>query len=139
LDEQEYREAQADINGKFGGIGIEISVQDGIPKIIVPFDGTPAAKAHLEPGDLIVGIGGQSTQGMDSAQVINAIRGNPGSAVTLMISRGDKAPFRVTLQRDIIHAPSVKSELEPGGGSATCGSANLPTTRPRISRRRSRR
>jgi carboxyl-terminal processing protease len=115
LDEQEYRETQADISGKFGGIGIEISVEDGVPKIIAPIDGTPAAKAHLEPGDLIVGIGGQSTQGMDSAKVINAIRGKPGSTVTLMISRGDKAPFKVTLQRDIIRAPSVMSELEPEG------------------------
>ena len=115
LDEQEYRETQADISGKFGGIGIEISVEDGVPKIIAPIDGTPAAKAHLEPGDLIVGIGGQSTQGMDSAKVINAIRGKPGSTVTLIISRGDKAPFKVTLQRDIIRAPSVMSELEPEG------------------------
>jgi carboxyl-terminal processing protease len=115
LDEQEYRETLADISGKFGGIGIEISVEDGVPKIIAPIDGTPAAKAHLEPGDLIVGIGGQSTQGMDSAKVIDAIRGKPGSTVTLMISRGDKAPFRVTLQRDIIRAPSVTSELEPEG------------------------
>jgi carboxyl-terminal processing protease len=115
LDEQEYREAQADISGKFGGIGIEISVQGGVPKIIAPIDGTPAAKAHLEPGDLIVAIGSQSTQGMDSAKVTNAIRGKPGSTVTLMISRGDKAPFGVTLQRDIIRAPSVKSELEPEG------------------------
>jgi carboxyl-terminal processing protease len=115
LDEQEYRETQADISGMFGGIGIEISVEDGVPKIIAPIDGTPAAKAHLEPGDLIVGIGGQSTQGMDSAKVINAIRGKPGSTVTLMISRGDKAPFKVTLQRDIIRSSSVMSELEPEG------------------------
>jgi carboxyl-terminal processing protease len=115
LDEQEYRETQADISGKFGGIGIEISVEDGVPKIIAPIDGTPAAKAHLEPGDVIVGISGQSTQGMDASKVINAIRGKPGSAVTLMISRGDKAPFKVTLQRDIIRAPSVTSELEPEG------------------------
>ena len=114
LDEQEYRETQADISGKFGGIGIEISVEDGVPKIIAPIDGTPAAKAHLEPGDLIVGIGGQSTQGMDSVKVIK-IRGKPGSAVTLMISRGDKAPFSVTLQRDTIRAPSVTFQLEPEG------------------------
>src|SRR5215471_6575171 len=115
LDEQEYRETQADISGKFGGIGIEISVEDGVPKVIASIDGTPAAKAHLEPGDLIVGIGGQSTQGMDSVKVINAIRGKPGSAVTLMISRGDKAPFGVTLQRDTIRAPSVTFQLEPEG------------------------
>ena len=115
LDEQEYRETQADISGKFGGVGIEISVEDGVPKVIAPIDGTPAAKAHLEPGDLIVSISGQSTQGMDSAKVINAIRGKPGSAVTLMILRGDKEPFGVTLQRDIIRPPSVTSELEPEG------------------------
>ena len=115
LNEQEYRETQADISGKFGGIGIEISLEDGVPKVIAPIDGTPAAKAHLEPGDLIVGIGGQSTQGMDSVKVINAIRGKPGSAVTLMISRGDKAPFSVTLQRDTIRAPSVTFQLEPEG------------------------
>jgi carboxyl-terminal processing protease len=115
LDEQEYRETQADISGKFGGIGIEISVEDGVPKIIAPIDGTPAAKAHLEPGDVIVSISGQSTQGMDASKVINAIRGKPGSTVTLMISRGDKAPFKVTLQRDTIRAPSVTSEMEPEG------------------------
>ena len=115
LDEQEYRETQADISGKFGGVGIELSVEDGVPKVIAPIDGTPAAKAHLEPGDLIVSISGQSTQGMDSAKVINAIRGKPGSAVTLMISRGDKAPFSVTLQRDTIRAPSVTFQLEPEG------------------------
>jgi carboxyl-terminal processing protease len=115
FDEQEYREMQADVSGKFGGIGIEISVEDGVPKVIAPIDGTPAAKAHLEPGDLIVDIAGQSTQGMDSAKVINAIRGKPGSSVTLTISRGDKAPFSVTLQRDIVRAPNVTFELEPEG------------------------
>jgi carboxyl-terminal processing protease len=115
LDEQEYRAAQADISGKFGGVGIEISVQSGFPKVIVPIDGTPAAKAGLEPGDLIVNIDGRSTQGMDATRVTDAIRGKPGTAVTLTISRGDKAPFDATLQRDIIRAPSVRSQLEPDG------------------------
>ena len=99
LDEQEYRETQADISGKFGGVGIEISVEDGVPKVIAPIDGTPAAKAHLEPGDLIVSISGQSTQGMDSAKVINAIRGKPGSVVTLMISRGENPSRGIALCR----------------------------------------
>ena len=63
LDEQEYRETQADISGKFGGVGIKLSVEDGVPKVIAPIDGTPAAKAHLEPGDLIVGIGGRAHRG----------------------------------------------------------------------------
>ena len=115
LDEQEYQQAQANISGKFGGIGIEISVQGDLPKVIVPIDGTPAAKAGLEPGDLIVNIDGRSTQGMDAAKVTNAIRGEPGSTVMLTISRGEVTPFGVAVQRDVIRAPSVKSRLEPEG------------------------
>jgi carboxyl-terminal processing protease len=115
LDEQEYRQSQADIGGKFGGIGIEISTQDGVPKVIAPIDGTPAAQAGIEPGDLIISIGGQSTSGMDPVKIIGAIRGDPGSAVTLTLSRGEKEPFDVTLKRSVIHAQSVKSSLEPDG------------------------
>jgi carboxyl-terminal processing protease len=90
MDEQEYRQSQADIGGKFGGIGIEISTQGGVPKVIATIDGTPAAQAGIEPGDLIVSIGGQSTSGMDPAKIIGTIRGDPGSAVTLTVSRGEK-------------------------------------------------
>jgi carboxyl-terminal processing protease len=115
MDEQEYYQAQADIGGKFGGIGIEISTQDGVPKVIAPIDGTPAAQAGIEPGDLIVSIGGQSTSGMDPVKIIGAIRGDPGSAVTLTLSRGEKEPFDVTLKRSVIHAQCVKSRLEPDG------------------------
>jgi carboxyl-terminal processing protease len=115
MDEQEYRQSQADIGGKFGGIGIEISTQGGVPKVIAPIDGTPAAQAGIEPGDLIVSIGDQSTSGMDSAKIIGAIRGDPGSAATLTLSRGEKVPFDVTLKRSIIHAQSVRSRLEPDG------------------------
>jgi carboxyl-terminal processing protease len=113
MDEQEYRQAQADIRGRFGGIGVEVSIHDGKPKVIAPINGTPAAHAGIEPGDLIISIGGQSTQGMDQAKVIDAIRGNPGTAVTVTLSRADKAPFDVTLNRTIIHAQSVKSMLKP--------------------------
>ncbi len=115
MDEQEYQQAQANISGKFGGIGIEISVQGGSPKVIVPIDDTPAARAGLEPGDLIVSIDGRSTQGMDAAKVTDAIRGEPGTTVMLTISRGDGTPFDVAVRRDVIRAPSVKSRLEPEG------------------------
>jgi carboxyl-terminal processing protease len=115
MDEQEYRQAQADIRGRFGGIGVEVSIHDGKPKVIAPINGTPAAHAGIEPGDLIISIGGQSTQGMDQAEVIDAIRGNPGTAVTVTLSRTNKAPFDVTLNRTIIHAQSVKSMLKPNG------------------------
>ena len=77
MDEQEFRESQADIAGKFGGLGIQISEQGGIPKVISPIDGTPAARAGLQPGDMIVTIDGQSTHGMDLEKVVRLLRGKP--------------------------------------------------------------
>jgi carboxyl-terminal processing protease len=113
MDEQEFKEIQATINGKFGGLGIEMSEQSGIPQVIAPIDGEPAARAGLQPGDKIVSINGQSTQDMDSQKVVGLLRGKPGTAVTITISRGGKPPFDVTITRSIIQVHTVKSKLEP--------------------------
>jgi carboxyl-terminal processing protease len=115
MDEQEYKQSQADMAGKFGGLGMQISEQDGIANVISPIDGTPAARAGLEPGDGIVLIDHASTQGMALRKVVGLLRGDPGSTVTLTISRGKQAPFDVTLTRQIIQVESVKSKLEPDG------------------------
>jgi carboxyl-terminal processing protease len=113
MDEQEFKEIQATINGKFGGLGIEMSDQSGTPQVISPIDGEPAARAGLQPGDQIVSINGQSTRGMDAQKVVGLLRGKPGTAVTLTISRGGKPPFDVTITRSIIQVHTVKSKLEP--------------------------
>jgi carboxyl-terminal processing protease len=113
MDEQEFKDIQATINGKFGGLGIEMSDQSGIPQVIAPIDGEPAARAGLQPGDQIVSINGQSTRDMDSQKVVGLLRGKPGTAVTLTISRGGKPPFDVTITRSIIQVHTVKSKLEP--------------------------
>jgi carboxyl-terminal processing protease len=113
MDEQEFKEVQGTINGKFGGLGIEMSERSGIPQVISPIDGEPAARAGLQPGDQIVAINGQSTRDMDSQKVVGLLRGKPGTAVTLSISRGDKPPFDVTITRSIIQVHTVKSKLEP--------------------------
>jgi carboxyl-terminal processing protease len=115
MDEQEFKDSQADIAGKFGGLGIQISEQDGVPKIIAPIDGTPASRAGLEPGDQIVLIEHTSTQGVSLQKVVDKLRGDPGSNVTVTILRGKQDPFDVTLTREIIKVDSVKSELKPGG------------------------
>jgi carboxyl-terminal processing protease len=115
MDEQEYKRSQSDIAGKFGGLGMEISEQDGVPKIVSPIDGTPAAQAGLEPGDLIVQIDHSSVQGMGLQQVVGLLRGDPGSTVTVTILRGKDAPFDKTLTRQIIQVNSVKSRLESDG------------------------
>jgi carboxyl-terminal processing protease len=113
MDEQEFREVKGTINGKFGGLGIEMSDQRGTPQVISPIDGEPAARAGLQPGDRIVSINGQSTRGMDSQKVVGLLRGKPGTAVTLTITRGEKPPFDVTITRSIIQVHTVRSKLEP--------------------------
>ncbi|HZT24940.1 MAG TPA: S41 family peptidase [Pseudolabrys sp.] len=113
MDEQEFKESEADIAGKFGGLGIQISEDHGVPKVISPIDGTPAARAGLQPGDLIVGINGESAQGMDLSKVVRLLRGAPGSSVKITIVRGTQKPFDVTITRAIIQVQTVKSKLEP--------------------------
>ena len=115
MDEQEFKESEADINGKFGGLGIQISEEHGVPKVISPIDGTPAAHAGLQPGDLIVGIDGASAQGMDLSKVVRVLRGDPGTSVKLTIARGTEKPFDVSITRAIIEVQTVKSHLAPDG------------------------
>ncbi|GAB1717323.1 MAG: C-terminal processing peptidase-3, Serine peptidase, MEROPS family S41A [Nitrobacter sp.] len=113
MDAQEFKQSQADMSGSFGGLGVEISEQNEIPKVISPVDGTPAARAGLEPGDRIILINHSSTQGVSLSEVVNLLRGSPGTTVTITVLRGKERPFDVTLTREIIKVKSVKSELEP--------------------------
>lgn len=113
MNEREYRESMQDMSGKFGGVGLEISEHGGLPTVISPIDGTPAAESGLQPGDIITSVDGQTTQGTDLMKVVAAIRGTPGTTVKLTIVRGTKAPFDVPLTRKIIEVHSVKSKLEP--------------------------
>jgi carboxyl-terminal processing protease len=115
MNEQEFKETVGTVRGKFGGLGIEISDRDGVPSVISAIEDTPAAQAGLQPGDLIVGIDSKSTQDMPLNQVVTTLRGEPGTTVKLIISRGTAPPFDVTLTRSTIHVQSVKSRLEANG------------------------
>lgn len=112
LNRAEFKRMEVNMNGKFGGLGMEITQQDGTPKVLAPIDDTPAARAGIDPGDLIVGINGKPTNGMDLNDVVARLRGKVGTKVTLAIQRADHRPFDVTLTRAIIHVRSVKSALE---------------------------
>ena len=114
MDEQEFKQSEADIAGKFGGLGIQISEEHGVPKVISPIDGTPAYRAGLQPGDLIVRIEGESTQGMSLSKVVRLLRGKPGTSVKITIARGTKEPFEVSITRAIIEVATVKSKLKAG-------------------------
>lgn len=115
MDEQEFQQTQSDMSGKFGGLGIQISEQSGVPKVISPIEGTPAAQAGIQPGDLIVSVDGETTQGVSLSKIVRHLRGKPGTKVTISILRGTEKPFDVTITREIIQVATVKSKLEQNG------------------------
>ena len=103
MDAKSYNDMQITTKGQFGGVGIEVTQEDGLIKVISPIDGTPAAKAGIKSGDRIAGIDGQSIAGQPLNEAIDKMRGPEGSKVTLTILReGEKKPFDVTLQRAVV-------------------------------------
>ena len=98
MDAKTYGDMQITTKGQFGGVGIEVTQEDGLIKVISPIDGTPAAKAGIKTGDRIAGIDGTSIAGLPLNEAIDKMRGPAGSKITLTILReGEKKPFDVTL------------------------------------------
>lgn len=118
LDRDSFSDLQEDTTGNYGGIGLEVSMEDGFIRIISPMDGTPAEKAGVKPGDLIVQLNDQPIKGMSLGDAIDAMRGEPGSTVRLtLIREGTAKPFEVSLTREIIAVASVRQRvLDPGYG-----------------------
>jgi len=116
LNKDEYRDLQVGTTGEFGGLGIEVGMDNGFIKVISPIDDTPAARAGLKSGDLISRIDDRPVKGMSLNEAVNLMRGKPGAEITLTIVReGTERPFEVKMVRDVIHVASVKSRtLEPG-------------------------
>ncbi|MCY1397394.1 putative carboxyl-terminal-processing protease, deltaproteobacterial [compost metagenome] len=117
LDPEEFAELQESTSGEFGGLGVEVGTEDGFIKVVSPIDDTPAARAGIQPGDLIVKIDGKPTKGQSMNEAVDSMRGKPGSPIVLTIVRGGGRPFDVELKRAIIKVKSVKSQiLEPNYG-----------------------
>ena len=111
MDAKSYGDMQVQVQGQFGGLGIEVTMDNGLVKVVSPIDDTPAAAAGIKPGDLIVAIDGEPVQGMSLNDAVAKMRGPVDSPIKLMIRRGDTQPFTVTLKRAIIKVASVKSQL----------------------------
>ncbi|HXE27560.1 MAG TPA: S41 family peptidase [Stellaceae bacterium] len=115
LSEREYQDMLDDSAGEFAGIGAELTRQQDRPVVLSPIDDTPASRAGIHPGDIILRINGHVTEGMSLKDVVDALRGPANSKVSITIGRKNTPPFDVTLTRAIIHVDSVKTALEPNG------------------------
>ena len=111
MNAKDFAEMQVQVQGEFGGLGIEVTMEDGLVKVVSPIDGTPAAKAGLKPGDLIVAIDGQPVSGMSLNDAVTKMRGPIGSEIKLIIRRGAQPPFTVAIKRAVVKVQSVRSQL----------------------------
>jgi carboxyl-terminal processing protease len=118
LDADAFKDMQSSTQGEFGGLGIEVGAEDGLIKVISPIDDTPASRAGIKAGDLIVKIDEKPTKGLPLNDAVKLMRGKPNTQVVLTVSRkGEPRPLVIPITRDIIRVQSVKSKIiEPGYG-----------------------
>jgi carboxyl-terminal processing protease len=108
-----YRDMREQIKGEFGGLGIEVTMENGLVKVVSPIDGTPAARAGMKAGDFITQLDGSPVMGMTLAEAVKKMRGPVNSEIRLMVARpGVEKPFEVKIIRDVIRVQSVRSRLE---------------------------
>ena len=116
LDADAFKELQVGTTGEFGGLGIEVGMEDGFIKVIAPIDDTPAQRAGIHAGDLIIRLDDTPVKGMSLSEAVKMMRGKPNTEITLTVVRtGEEKPLKIKVVRDIIQVRSVKSRLlEPG-------------------------
>lgn len=118
LDAEAFRELQVGTQGEFGGLGIEVGTEDGFVKVVAPIEDTPAARAGVKAGDLIVRIDDKPTKGLSLSDAVKLMRGKPKTTITLTLSRkGESQPLIIPIVRDVIRVQSVRSKaLDDGVG-----------------------
>lgn len=112
LNEESFRDMQVQTRGEFGGLGIEVTMEQGFVRVVSPIDDTPAARAGIEAGDLITHLDGGTVLGLNLADAVDKMRGRVGSDIKLTIRREGREPFQVTVTRDVIRIQSVRSRIE---------------------------
>ncbi|MGB7755261.1 MAG: S41 family peptidase [Salinisphaera sp.] len=118
LDPEEYKQLSVSTSGQFGGLGVKVQMENGYLQVVSPIDDTPASKAGIQPGDMIIRIDDKPVKGMSISESVQAMRGKPGSKISLTILRdGHDKPIHLHLKRADIQVASVKSRmLAPGYG-----------------------
>ena len=113
LSANDYEEMQTQTRGSFGGLGIEVSMEDGLIKVVSPIDDTPAAQAGVKSGDFITHVDGESLMGLTLDEAVDTMRGPVGSEITITLLReGENEPFDVKITRDTIKLTVVKTRIE---------------------------
>ena len=112
LDAKSFQYLNEQTQGKFGGLGLEVTMENGVVKVVSPIDDTPAYRAGLKPGDYIISLDGTTVVGMSLTEAVDKMRGKAGTKIKLTIRRGTEKPFDITLKREEIKIQSVKSELK---------------------------
>jgi carboxyl-terminal processing protease len=116
MNPKRFKDMQQTTRGEFGGLGIEVTMENGLVKVVAPIDDTPAARAGLRTNDLITHLNGEQIQGLTLNQAVDKMRGRVKTPITLSIRRpGVDEPFDVTVVRDVIRIRSVKHEVEGEG------------------------
>lgn len=108
MNEENFKAFAQSTNGQFGGVGLEVVYSDAGLRVLSPIDDTPAAKAGLQPGDIISHVEGEAVSSISYASVLKKIHGTPGTSVKLTIQRGDQDPFNVDILREVVNVNPVK-------------------------------
>lgn len=116
LNEESFRDMQVQTRGEFGGLGIEVTMEQGFVRVVSPIDETPAARAGLEAGDFITHLDGESVLGLSLSDAVDKMRGRVGSDIELTIRREGGEPFDVTVTRDVVRIRSVRNRVEGKAG-----------------------
>jgi carboxyl-terminal processing protease len=112
MDPKEYREMQVETRGEFGGLGMQVTLENGLVKVVSPIDDTPAARAGMKPGDLISAIDGQPVTGLSLSEAVEKMRGPIGSTIKLTVRRANQEAFDISLTRAEIKVDSVKAQMQ---------------------------
>jgi carboxyl-terminal processing protease len=115
MNAKAFRDMQVQTRGEFGGLGIEVTQENGYIRVISPIDDTPASRAGVKAGDLILSLDGTTVQGLSLNDAVDKMRGSPNSKITLTIKReGVDKPLELSMMREVIHIQVIKSHLEGG-------------------------
>jgi carboxyl-terminal processing protease len=112
MNAKAFQDMQVQTRGEFGGLGLEVTEENGIIRVVSPIDDTPAAKAGIKAGDLITALDDKTVEGLTLTEAVDTMRGPPGSAITLTIKReGVATPIQVAMKREVIHIKVVRAKL----------------------------